>query len=38
MNRNFTNLAFTGSVEKAQEHYGTRRSYARMEQAGEGHG
>lgn len=35
MNRNFTRYAFTDSVKKAQEHYGTRRSYARMEQAGD---
>jgi hypothetical protein len=35
MNRNFTKFTFTDSVKKAQEHYGTRRSYARMEQAGD---
>jgi len=35
MNKNFTQLSFTDSVKKAQEHYGTRRAYARMEQAGD---
>ena len=35
MNRNFTKFAFTESVKKAQERYGTRRSYARMETAGD---
>jgi len=35
MNRNFTKFAFTESVKKAQEHYGTRRSYARMENSGD---
>jgi len=35
MNRNFTRFAFTESVKKAQERYGTRRSYARMETAGD---
>ena len=35
MNRNFTKFTFTDSVKNAQEHYGTRRSYARMEQAGD---
>lgn len=31
MKRNFTQLAFTDSVKKVQDHYGTRNSYARME-------
>ncbi len=35
MTQNFTKFAFTESVKKAQEHYGTRRSYARMEVAGD---
>ena len=35
MSRNFTRYAFTSSVRKAQERYGTRDSYARMEQAGD---
>ena len=35
MNKNFTRLAFTDSVKKAQERYGTRHAYARMEQAGD---
>ena len=35
MNQNFTRYAFTESVKKAQERYGTRRSYARMETAGD---
>lgn len=35
MNKNFTQLTFTDSVKKAQEHYGTRHAYARMEQAGD---
>lgn len=35
MNQNFTKFAFTDSVKKAQERYGTRRSYARMETAGD---
>ena len=35
MNKNFTRFTFTGSVKKAQERYGTRRSYARMETAGD---
>ena len=35
MNRNFTKFTFTDSVKKAQERYGTRRSYARMETAGD---
>ncbi|MEA3410837.1 MAG: pyridoxamine 5'-phosphate oxidase family protein [Pseudomonadota bacterium] len=35
MNRNFTRLTFTDSVKAAQERYGTRHSYARMETAGD---
>ena len=35
MNRNFTRFAFTKSVKKAQEHYGTRKAYARMEKSGD---
>lgn len=35
MNKNFTQLAFTDSVKKAQEHYGTRKAYARMETSGD---
>ncbi len=35
MNQNFTQFAFTDSVKKAQEHYGTRDSYARMETSGD---
>jgi predicted pyridoxine 5'-phosphate oxidase superfamily flavin-nucleotide-binding protein len=35
MSKNFTRYAFTESVKKAQTHYGTRRAYARMEEAGE---
>ncbi len=35
MSQNFTLFAFTDSVRKCQEHYGTRRSYARMENAGD---
>jgi len=35
MSRNFTRYAFTESVRKEQERYGTRESYARMEQAGD---
>jgi predicted pyridoxine 5'-phosphate oxidase superfamily flavin-nucleotide-binding protein len=35
MNRNFTRFAFTQSVKKAQERYGTRHAYARMEKAGD---
>jgi len=31
MGKNFTNLAFTESVKKIQEKYGSRKSYARME-------
>lgn len=33
MNQNFTRFAFTDSVKRVQERYGTRRSYARMETA-----
>jgi predicted pyridoxine 5'-phosphate oxidase superfamily flavin-nucleotide-binding protein len=35
MNRNFTKFAFTDSVKKEQERYGTRQSYARMETSGD---
>jgi len=35
MNQNFTKYAFTESVKKEQEHYGTRNSYARMETSGD---
>ncbi len=35
MSKNFTKLAFTDSVKREQERFGTRRSYARMEQAGD---
>lgn len=35
MNRNFTRFAFTESVKKEQERYGTRHAYARMETAGD---
>jgi len=35
MKQNFTKFAFTDSVKKAQKHYGTRRSYARMEASGD---
>ncbi len=31
MNRNFTKFAFTPSVREAQEHYGSRANYERME-------
>jgi len=37
MNKNFTKLAFTDSVKKVQERYGTRKSYARMEEGGDQH-
>jgi len=33
MNQNFTKFAFTESVKKQQEKYGTRNSYARMERS-----
>ena len=32
MNQNYTKYAFTPSVKKAQEHYGSRKTYARVEQ------
>ena len=35
MNQNFTQLAFTDSVKKIQEQYGSRKSYARMELSGD---
>ena len=35
MPQNFTNYAFTDSVKLAQEKYGSREAYARMEQAGD---
>lgn len=35
MNQNFTKFAFTDSVKKAQEQYGSRKSYARMEESGD---
>jgi hypothetical protein len=35
MSKNFTRYAFTESVKEAQTRYGTRRAYARMEEAGE---
>lgn len=35
MNQNFTKFAFTDSVKKAQEHYGSRKSYSRMEVSGD---
>ena len=35
MNKNFTKFAFTESVKKVQEKYGTRKSYARMEEQGD---
>jgi predicted pyridoxine 5'-phosphate oxidase superfamily flavin-nucleotide-binding protein len=35
MSQNFTQFAFTDSVKQVQEHYGTRRSYARMEKSGD---
>lgn len=35
MNKNFTRHAFSDSVKKAQARYGTRDSYARMEEAGD---
>ncbi len=37
MNKNFTKFAFTESVKKVQEKYGTRKSYARMEEGGDQH-
>lgn len=35
MNQNFTKLAFTNSVKKIQEQYGSRKSYARIEVSGD---
>lgn len=35
MNQNFTKFAFTKSVKKAQVQYGSRESYARMEESGD---
>lgn len=35
MSQNFTNFTFTESVKKAQEQYGTRNAYARMETSGD---
>ena len=35
MSKNFTRYAFTNRVKKAQERYGTRDAYSRMEQAGD---
>jgi predicted pyridoxine 5'-phosphate oxidase superfamily flavin-nucleotide-binding protein len=35
MNKNFTRFAFTGSVKRAQQRYGTRNAYARMEKSGD---
>lgn len=35
MNQNFTQFAFTDSVKKVQEYYGTRQSYTRMETSGD---
>ncbi|MCG8606928.1 pyridoxamine 5'-phosphate oxidase family protein [bacterium] len=35
MNQNFTKFAFTDSVKRAQERYGSRKSYARMETSGD---
>ena len=37
MKQNFTQLAFTDSVKKEQQYYGTRKSYARMETAAKDH-
>lgn len=37
MNQNFTRFAFTDSVKEAQEHYGTRHAYSRMEKSGDRH-
>ena len=34
MNQNFTQFAFTDSVRNVQEHYGSRKAYARMETSG----
>ena len=35
MNQNFTKFTFTDSVKKAQEQYGSRKSYSRMETSGD---
>ena len=35
MNQNFTKFAFTKSVKEAQVQYGSRKSYARMEESGD---
>ena len=35
MNQNFTKYAFTKSVKEAQAQYGSRKSYARMEESGD---
>ena len=35
MNQNSTQFAFTDSVRKVQEHYGSRKAYARMETSGD---
>ena len=35
MNQNFTRFAFTKSVKEMQERYGSRKSYARMEESGD---
>ena len=35
MSRNFTKFAFTKSVKEAQERYGSRKSYAHMEESGD---
>ena len=35
MNQNFTQFAFTDSVKKVQEHYGSREAYERMETSGD---
>ena len=35
MNQNFTRFAFTKSVKETQQRYGSRKSYARMEESGD---
>jgi predicted pyridoxine 5'-phosphate oxidase superfamily flavin-nucleotide-binding protein len=35
VNKNYTKFAFTESVKKVQEKYGSRKSYARMEESGD---
>ena len=35
MNENFTKLSFTDMVKIIQEQYGSRKSYAKMEQSGD---